>query len=180
MLGHIFLTDTFPLWEEPDSRNVPFQSSLKTPVMEVILSFILIPFQCSECQNLSTLTVTNVINPQGHRLHAEVAKDSVIKLKEYGQDAPTKATGTRLIFTAEKSKNITVPVWSTVMNPSLVPVIFYSLRKLHANCTLCLLPVYVAAARSCGNAVMAEAEMKLKKPHTLAHLSCLKVLIYVT
>lgn len=75
-----------------------FQSSLKTPVCLLSL------FQCSECQKLSTLTVTNVINPQGHRLHADVAKGSVIKLKQYSQDAPTKAGGTRLISTAEKTK----------------------------------------------------------------------------
>lgn len=57
--------------------------------MEVIPSFILSPFHRSECQKLSTLTVTNVINPQGHRLHADVAKDSVIKLKHSSQDALT-------------------------------------------------------------------------------------------
>lgn len=49
------------------------------------------------------------------------------------------------------------------MDPSLVPILIHSLRQLYANWTLCLLPVYVAAARSGGNAVMAEAEMKLKK-----------------
>lgn len=49
------------------------------------------------------------------------------------------------------------------MDPSLVKILFHSLRKLYANWPPCLLPVYVAAARSCGNAVMAEAEMKLKK-----------------
>lgn len=106
LLGHIFLTHFHSGRSPIAERYRLFQSSLKTPacLTEVILSFVLSLFQCSECQKLSTLTVTNVINPRGHRLHADVAKGSVIKLKQYSQDAPTKAGGTRLISTAVKTK----------------------------------------------------------------------------
>lgn len=57
---------------------------MKTAVrlIEVILTFMLSLFHCSECQKLLALTVTNVINPQEQCLHADTAKDPVIKMQK--------------------------------------------------------------------------------------------------
>lgn len=71
----------------------------------------------------------------------------------------------RLIFTAEKSKNIAVTTRVLqIINPFLVTIIFHSLRKLHPVFTarLCSCSEEQLRVQGCGNAVMAEAEMKLK------------------